>query len=84
MNVPPIPGSIIVNTGDLLEIWSSGKLKSTRHRVVVPDNCRQARQSIVFFCHPDSDTTVACLDGSKKYEPQNPMEYLIKKFAEIY
>lgn len=32
----PIPGTIVVNVGDLLEIYTAGEFPATRHRVVVP------------------------------------------------
>ena len=84
VNAVPITGSIVLNSGDMLEIWSSGKFKSTRHRVVVPDAINKARQSIAFFCHPDNEITVKCLDGSDKFQPVNPFKYLMKKFEETY
>ena len=52
----PVPGSILLNTGDLLENFSGGMFPATMHRVDLP--CRQerevARQSIAFFLQPDS------------------------------
>lgn len=32
----PIPGTIVVNAGDLLQRWSNNRLKSTNHRVIQP------------------------------------------------
>lgn len=84
MNAKPIPGSIVVNAGDLLEIWSSGQYKSTRHRVLIPNDSQNARQSIVMFVHPDKNTNVSCLDGSDKYKPVNAFDYVMKKFGETY
>jgi len=84
VNATPIPGSIVVNCGDMLELWSAGKFKSTRHRVLMPNDYDKARQSIAFFCHPDNNITVSCLDGSDKFIPQNPYEYLMQKFADTY
>lgn len=33
---PPIPGTIVVNIGDPLQLWSGGKLRSNYHRVRMP------------------------------------------------
>nr|XP_047127227.1 UPF0676 protein C1494.01 isoform X2 [Hydra vulgaris] len=84
IDVTPIPGSVVVNSADMIEIWSSGKLKSTRHRVVIPNCHEKARQSLAFFVHPDDDIRVFPLDGSKDFTSINPKEYLIKKFSETY
>jgi len=84
VDATPIPGSIVVNCADLLEIWSSGKFKSTRHRVLIPSNLEQSRQSYVFFLHADSKATVKCLDGSAKYKEVNSLQYLLKRFADTY
>ncbi|KKY27919.1 putative thymine dioxygenase [Phaeomoniella chlamydospora] len=37
-DVPPIAGSIVINAGDMLQIWSNDVIKSTFHRVVSPPN----------------------------------------------
>lgn len=48
---------ILVNIGDLFEDWTGGLLKSTVHRVVFPENGKDAedRYSIAYFCHPLDD-----------------------------
>ena len=30
---------------------------------------RSVRQSLAFFCHPDNEVVVECVDGSNKYPP---------------
>jgi isopenicillin N synthase-like dioxygenase len=49
------PPPIVVNVGDLLSYWTNGLLKSTVHRVVMPQGAGEARYSIVYFCHPKDD-----------------------------
>lgn len=47
-----------MNIGDLLSFWTKSLLKSTVHRVVVPqdENGRAVdRFSIAYFCHPIDD-----------------------------
>jgi isopenicillin N synthase-like dioxygenase len=44
---------ILVNVGDLLSFWTNGVLKSTVHRVTLPDpSLGKDRYSIAYFCHP--------------------------------
>ena len=80
----PIPGTIVVNAADLLERWTSGRVKSTRHRVVLPVDRSKPRQSIAFFCQPDNDVTVNCLDGSNMYEPVNSLDYITEQLQKSY
>src|SRR5438045_2783022 len=78
----PIPDTIVVNAGDLLQRWSND-IRSTEHRVVSPrtpatDGQYPARYSIAYFCNPNWDAVIECLDGcfghaaggqEKKYAP---------------
>ncbi|KAG6849117.1 hypothetical protein H0H93_011178 [Arthromyces matolae] len=75
--VNPIPGSIIVNSGDLLMRWSNDTIPSTIHRVRAPlnntnsDGMVPERYSIPY----DPSTIIDALPGTwsaehpKKYEP---------------
>jgi isopenicillin N synthase-like dioxygenase len=49
-DIPPI----LLNVGDLLSFWTNGVLKSTVHRVTLPDLKLGGgdRYSIAYFCHP--------------------------------
>ncbi|XP_069680801.1 uncharacterized protein [Periplaneta americana] len=56
-----LPGSILLNTGELLASWTSAKYPALRHRVVVPEQPKirsKGRHSIAFFVHPDDDTPI--------------------------
>ncbi|XP_078156767.1 2-oxoglutarate-dependent dioxygenase 19-like isoform X2 [Carex rostrata] len=54
--VKPVPNSIMVNTGDHLEIVSNGKYKSVLHRAVL--NSEMVRMSIVTVIGPSLDVIV--------------------------
>ena len=62
---PPVPGTLVVNVGDLLARWSNGKLRSTPHRVI--NRSGRERLSIVTAFDPDFDTpidpSVSCTEG---------------------
>lgn len=54
--VPPQPGTLVINIGDLLERWTNGYLASTRHRVRNHGN--QDRYSVAIFHDPSSGAVV--------------------------
>lgn len=49
----PVPGMYVVNIGDMLELWTGGRWRSTRHRVVHGGG--GYRVSVPFFWEPDWD-----------------------------
>ncbi|MEM8489687.1 MAG: 2OG-Fe(II) oxygenase family protein [Pseudomonadota bacterium] len=59
-DVPARDGAIVINAGDLLEVWSNGRYRSTWHRVV-PQSSHRNRHSIALFVDPDSETQVEAL-----------------------
>ncbi|XP_050243630.1 1-aminocyclopropane-1-carboxylate oxidase homolog 1-like isoform X4 [Quercus robur] len=48
VNVKPVPGGLIINAGDFLQIISNGEYKSVQHRVLA-NSYKEARISIVIF-----------------------------------
>jgi len=56
----PIPGAFVVNIGDMMERWTNGLWKSTRHRVI--HKGENFRVSVPFFFEPDWDTRVKPLE----------------------
>ena len=56
----PIPGAFVVNIGDMMERWTNGIWRSTRHRVIHKSD--NYRVSVPFFFEPDWNATVEPLD----------------------
>jgi len=94
----PIPGTIVVNVGDLLARWSNDVLRSTLHRVVAPqakqindtESVTPKRQSIAFFCNPNFDTEISCLPNcsrpgvGEKYAPVRTEDYIVGRLTATY
>ncbi|KAA8522087.1 hypothetical protein F0562_012599 [Nyssa sinensis] len=57
--INPVPGAIIINIGDVLEILSNGEYKSIEHRAVV--NPEKERLSIAAFHSPNIRTMIGPL-----------------------
>ena len=84
--VEPLPDTILINIGDMVDLWTSGQMKATNHRVSLPQNPLQntVRQSMVFFVTPDEGTMVAPLDGDPRYQPVDAGAFLRKQYAATY
>ncbi|MFT3855324.1 MAG: 2-oxoglutarate and iron-dependent oxygenase domain-containing protein [Ilumatobacteraceae bacterium] len=61
--VPHLPGTFVVNIGDLMAVWTNGRWRSTMHRVVnLPrDDADRERISIPFFHQPNQDAVIECI-----------------------
>ncbi|GIG66674.1 isopenicillin N synthase family dioxygenase [Phytomonospora endophytica] len=64
-DVAAIPGSFVVNIGDLMALWTGGRWVSTMHRVVnpPPEHAASSRVSIPFFYLPDHDAVIKPVEG---------------------
>jgi isopenicillin N synthase-like dioxygenase len=86
LDIEPIPNTLVMNLGALLETLTDGAVKATQHRVISPT---QERYSIPFFFEPSPDAIMTPVlgDGDNDGE-KNPLsyeEYLVeqmKPFAE--
>ena len=56
IEAPPVPGSLVVNVGDLLSRWTAGEYKSTPHRVINASG--RERLSLVLAFDPDPQTLI--------------------------
>ena len=70
-DVPFIPDSFAVNSGDMMHRWTNGRFKSTPHRAVPPVG--RHRYAIPFFLGPCIDTVIDCLPSCQG--PDNPPRY---------
>lgn len=96
VDATPIPGSVVVNAGDLLARWSNDTIKSTLHRVVEPPapgegDVHPARYSVAYFCNPNFERNIEAIEGTyggekgeRKYGDINAGEYLVQRLAATY
>jgi isopenicillin N synthase-like dioxygenase len=71
VDVPYVPGSYAVNTGDMMYRWTNGRFKSTPHRALPPVG--RDRYAIPFFLGPHMDTVIECLPTCQG--PENPPRF---------
>ena len=77
-DVPFIPGSFAVNSGDMLRRWSNARFKSTPHRALPPVG--RERYAIPFFLGPRFDQRIECLPTCTG--PGNPPRWEPITYAE--
>jgi isopenicillin N synthase-like dioxygenase len=58
-DMPWLPDSYAVNSGDMMYRWTNGRFKSTPHRALPPGS--RHRYAIPFFLGPHIDTVIECL-----------------------
>ncbi len=59
LDVPYVPDSFVVNSGDMLHRWTNGRYRSTAHRALPPVG--RDRYAIPYFLGPHMDAIVECL-----------------------
>uniref|UniRef100_A0A1D1YAI9 S-norcoclaurine synthase 1 n=2 Tax=Anthurium amnicola TaxID=1678845 RepID=A0A1D1YAI9_9ARAE len=76
--VCPMPGALVVNVGDVLQILSNGQYKSIEHRVII--NAEKERLSIAAFHSPNLDCLIGPLpelvkEGEQRYNTLRSEDY---------
>ncbi|XP_015068590.1 protein DMR6-LIKE OXYGENASE 2-like [Solanum pennellii] len=80
INVNALPNSLLVNTGDHLEIFSNGKYKSNMHRAMV--NNKVTRISVVVAHGPSLDTIVKPASPLMEKEKSPSANYIPMKYKD--
>lgn len=81
----PIPGTLVINSGDLLGRWSNDRFKSNPHRVV--NSSGRERLSIAMFIDPDFDTPIVPVvqpGETAKYPEVSCGEYILGRFDRAF
>lgn len=71
VEAPPVPGTLVVNIGDILTRWTNGAFASTPHRVI--NTSGKARYSFPFFFGANYETVVRPLP--QFCSPGNPPRF---------
>jgi isopenicillin N synthase-like dioxygenase len=83
----PIPGTFVVNIGDLMHRWTNNRFRSNPHRVV--NTSGRARQSIAVFFDPGFHTVVDPRDllddpAEARHAPIACGEWVVGKFNKAF
>jgi isopenicillin N synthase-like dioxygenase len=88
IHADPIPGTFVVNLGDMIARWTNDKYRSTTHRVV--NASRRERYSVPFFYEGRTEHEVVCLanclaPGERpKYSPTTVEGHLQEMYQRTY
>lgn len=71
VHVPPVKGSLVINIGDVLQIFSNGRYRSIEHRVVA--NGSNDRISVPIFVNPRPTDIISPLPEVLANSGENPI-----------
>ncbi|GAA5976006.1 hypothetical protein JCM10908_005354 [Rhodotorula pacifica] len=69
INADPKPGCLVVNVGEMVEVYSAGRYKATLHRVI--HKAPTYRVSVPFFFEPNFDATITPLAAASRAGANN-------------
>jgi len=83
MAISPPPDVMVCDTGDMMQLITSGRLPSTTHRVVNPEGekAKASRYSLPFFVHPHPDRLLTPLVGTA--DPVTARDFLHRRLVDI-
>lgn len=88
IDAPPLPGTYVVNIGDLIARWTNRRYHSTLHRVV--NSSGRERYSVPFFLGGAPDYRIECLPGclapgeTPAFAPVTVEEHVAECFRRSY
>lgn len=85
LDVRPAEDALVINLGDLMEVWTNGRYRSTLHRVV-GDPTRDRYSIALFFdldWHGRIEVLPTCIDADHpaRYGTTTVGEHLLRKFT---
>ncbi len=88
IDAPPIPGTYVLNVGDMLARWSNERFVSTPHRVI--NRSGGDRYSLPYFLDPAMDSLIECLptctdaQHPPRHGPVRYGDYLMERLNKNY
>ncbi|MBF2027493.1 MAG: isopenicillin N synthase family oxygenase [Oscillatoriales cyanobacterium C42_A2020_001] len=88
ISATPIPGTLVVNLGDMMARWTNDYYQSTPHRVV--NRSGRERYSIPFFFDANYHALVECIptcverDRPSQYPPITAGEHIMAMYRKTY
>ena len=88
IDVPFVPGTLVVNIGDLFQAWTNDLYTSTLHRVY--NKSGAARISVPHFASPNGAALIECLPtctgpgNPPRYQPMRAEDFVKAMLAEAY
>lgn len=90
MAATPIPGSFVVNLGDMIPRWTNGRYRSNIHRVINANASGRDRYSIPFFYSPNYHARIEAVPGTvapgeaPRFAPCTAGEHLAEMYRKTY
>ncbi|MCX7684465.1 MAG: isopenicillin N synthase family oxygenase [Acetobacteraceae bacterium] len=86
----PIPGTFVVNLGDMIPRWTNGLYRSNLHRVINANRSGRDRYSIPLFYSPNYHARIEAVPGSvppgeaPRFPPCTAGEHLSEMYRKTY